>query len=485
MKKMLIVLSIMILSTSSVFAQGSSSIDTPIGKLDFFNGYPTDATSNQLYDRMDFQRAVQVYLWAIPYVSFQSIHEEFQRLGAGDVNSLPIFENRLLPNTCVFTGNGTTIYSLNTFMLNPGEPVVLEVPAGRVLGMINNAWQQPLEDIGLPGPDRGKGGSYLILPPGFDGKVPDGYHSVQSDSYKILWLIRAFTDGKGDEFAVKKLKEIRIYRLSEKANPPEMNTINMSPLGAQFSYPSTEGYFEMMVRGLQSEYPRVEDKNMLGIMAELGMKSGKSFQPDDRMRKILDQAQQVGDAMAVNISFNSRNPEKYVWSDREYAYVFLGGVPSFEKNTHHMIDSRINFAYQAASTAKSMILKIVGVGSQYFASQTDADGDYLDGSKRYKLHLSKDVPAKNFWSLVVYDAKSRSMIINDQRRVQIDTFDKYKRNADGTVDLYMGPTPPMGYESNWIQTNPGTGFFIYFRLYGPEEEFFDGTWKLDDIVKTK
>jgi len=132
-----------------------------------------------------------------------------------------------------------------------------------------------------------------------------------------------------------------------------------------------------------------------------------------------------------------------------------------------------------------MILKIVGVGSQYFASQTDADGDYLDGSKRYKLHLSKDVPAKNFWSLVVYDAKSRSMIINDQRRVQIDTFDKYKRNADGTVDLYMGPTPPMGYESNWIQTNPGTGFFIYFRLYGPEEEFFDGTWKLDDIVKTK
>jgi hypothetical protein len=473
------------IASAQDFAKGANSFDTPIGKLDFVNGYPTDATSKQLYDRMDFQRAVQAYLWAIPYVSFQSFHEEFQRHGAGELNSLPIYENRLLPSTGVYTGNGTTIYSLNTFMLKPGEPVVLEVPAGGVLGMINNAWQQPLEDIGLPGPDRGKGGSYLILPPAFDGKVPDGYHVVQSDSYKIYWLIRGFTGGKGDEFAVNKLKEIRLYRLSEKANPPAMNAINMSPRGAQFGYPTTDGYFEMLARGLQSEYPREEDKNMLGILAELGIEPGKPFQPDARIRKILDQAEQVGNAMAVNISFNSRNPEKKVWPDREYAYVFLGGVSSFEKDTHHMIDSRINFAHQALSTAKSMTLKIVGAGSQYFAAQTDADGDYLDGSKHYKLHLSKDVPAKNFWSLVVYDVGSRSMIINDQGRVQIDTFDKFKRNADGTVDLYVGPTPPKDLESNWIQTNPGTGFFVYFRLYGPEEEFFDGTWKLDDLEKIK
>ena len=465
------------------FAAGKKTFKTQIGKLQFNNGYASPETSKLLYDRIDFQRATQVYLWALPYVSFQGIHEEFVRIGAGKINSLPIFENKLLPNTVVFTANSTTIYGWNTFIMEKDQPVVIEIPPD-VLGGINNAWQQPISDVGKPGPYKGKGGKFLIVPPGYQGELPSkGYQVFHSDTYKTFWLLRAFTDGGGNEVAVNKLKNVRAYPLAQKGNPPKMDYIPMTEKVTDFTYPITKGYFEMLARGMKDENWREEDKHMHGMMVELGMRPGKDFKPDARMKKILAEAEIVGNAMANNISFNSRDPARLVWPDREYAYIFIGGEASFEKPTHHMIESRINFTHQAASSYNSAILKIVGAGSQYFFAGRDADGKSLDGGKLYRLRVSKDVPARNFWSVVVYDAGTRSMIVNKTGRAQIDTFNDFERNSDGSVDLFMGPTPPKGKENNWIQTNLGRGFFIYFRLYGPEEEFFDGTWKLDDIEK--
>lgn len=469
--------------TTQDFAAGEKTFETQIGKLEFNNGYASPETSKLLYDRMDFQRAVQVYLWSLPYVAFQAVHEGFERVGGGKINSLPIFENRLKPNTIVFTGNATTIYGYNTFIMEKDQPVVIEVPP-EVLGGINNGWQQPVSDVGLPGPDKGKGGKYLIVPPGYQGELPsEGYHVFHNDTYKTFWLMRAFTNGGGNEVAVNKLKKIRAYPLAQKDHPPSMDFIPMTEKVADFGYPITTGYFEMLARGMKDENWREADKNMHGMMVELGMRPGEDFKPDARMKGILAEAEIVGNAMASNISFRSRDPRRLVWPDREYAYIFIGGEASFEKPTHHMIDSRINFTHQAASSYNSSTLKIIGAGSRYFFAGRDADGNSLDGGKHYKLHVTKDVPAKNFWSLAVYDAGSRSMIVNETGLTQIDTFHDFQRNDDGSVDLYMGPTPPKGKENNWIQTIPGRGFFIYFRLFGPEKEFFDGTWKLDDIEK--
>jgi hypothetical protein len=262
-----------------------------------------------------------------------------------------------------------------------------------------------------------------------------------------------------------------------------MTPYNASPMGLDLTYPVKERYFEMLARAVQNEYPRPEDKNMLGIMAELGIETGKPFAPDARMARIFEQAAKVGNAMAVNISFNSRFPGAKVWPDRDYVFVFLGGTPSFETDTRHMIDPRVNFAHQAFSTARSMNQEVVGQGSAYFAGAKDSSGAWLNGSHTYRLHVPEDVPARTFWAVNVYDTGTRSMIDTDQGIPGLDDSDDLERNRDGSVDIFMGPDAPAGKEANWIQTIPDRGFFIYFRLYGPEEEWFDRSWKLDDIER--
>jgi hypothetical protein len=293
-------------------------------------------------------------------------------------------------------------------------------------------------------------------------------------------LLRSFDTGAA---GVEKLRGVRLYRWSERDNPPEMRPYNASPMGLDLTYPTESGYFEMLARAVQDEYPRPEDKNMLGIMAELGIESGERFEPDARMARILEQAATVGNAMAVNISFNSRYAGAKVWPDREYSFVFLGGTPSFDTGVRHMIDPRVNFAHQAFSTAQSMSLELIGQGSAYFVGTKDGSGAWLNGSHSYRLRVPEDIPARTFWAVNVYDTGTRSMIDTEQGVPGLDDGADLQRNPDGSVDIYMGPTAPPGRESNWIQTIPDRGFFIYVRLYGPEQEWFDRSWKLDDIER--
>jgi hypothetical protein len=466
-------------NNSRNFADGVNSFETRVGDVHFEYGYPTEDTARKLYDEMDFQRAVQVYLWSLPLVAMQALHERLNEAGE-TAYSPAIFEELLPPSTLVFTGNNTTLYAIHTYIIDKDDPVVLEIPAGAVLGMINNAWQQALADLGPPGPDKGQGGKYLILPPGYEGETPDGYFVIQSDSYQIYWLLRSFDPPPG---GVGVLKSVRLYPWSQRNDPPEMRPYNASPMGLDLTYPPESGYFDMLARAVIEEYPRPEDKNMLGIMAELGIEMGEPFEPDERMRAIFSEAVKLANAMAVNVSFNSRAPEAKVWPDREYAFVFIGGTPSFDNGVRHMIDSRINFAHQAFSTAESMSLELVGQGSAYFAGTKDASGNWLNGSHKYRIRVSADVPARTFWAVNVYDTGTRSMIDTKQGVPGLDDSDDLQRNADGTVDIYMGPTSPNGMESNWIQTIPNRGFFIYFRLYGPEQEWFDRSWQLDDIER--
>jgi len=122
-------------------------------------------------------------------------------------------------------------------------------------------------------------------------------------------------------------------------------------------------------------------------------------------------------------------------------------------------------------------------GPAVSGSFKDKDGDWLHGSKNYKLHVPANVPAEQFWSITVYDNLTRSMTMNKANRAAVTSYDKFTLNADGSVDLYFGPKAPAGLESNWVDTSASEGWFVWFRFYGPKQPFFDNSWQLPDFEK--
>jgi hypothetical protein len=444
-------------------------------------GQPALSTIPELYDELDFQRAVQAYVWATPFVSMSALFEGMERDYGASLYRQVVFEQSVTPDLVVFTGNNTTIYAFGQLDLKKHGPIVLEAPEG-TLGGIDNHWQYPLSDIGPFGPDKGKGGKFLILPPGYEDKVPDGYFVVKSDTLQNFYLLRAVPKNGDVQGAIDNLKTGRLYPLSKAADPRKTEWINGSGKPANTTFPTDYEYFGLLARQLTAEPPRVRDLAMLGMLAPPGIEHGKPFKPDARMRGILERAAKVGNAMSRTIAYNSRNPNRIYAQGSKWELVFLTKSATFETESYFDVDASVTFSHQALFTAEGMVQKMVGKGSQYLAAYKDGDGNWLDGSESYRLHVDPDVPVVDFWSVMVYDAETRSMIVNSQKP-GLDSNAKLKQNADGSADLYFGPKPPKGGKDNWVKTVPGRGFFLYFRAYGPKNEFFDLTWQLDDLEK--
>jgi hypothetical protein len=452
-------------------------------------GYPRAGALSSLYEELDYQRACQVYLWGVPAVGMEAISEGLTAAGLppSGLDTIGIFEHFLDARTVVATGNGQSIYAIGNLDLTDKGPVVIDSPAG-VQGFIMSAWQQPLEDVGFLGPDKGAGGAFLVVPPGWDEPLPDGYFLVPSDTLLVNWCYRGFLqDGKPDA-AVAALKGMRVYRLADRGQPPPMTFIDLSgaevtmiPLGDNLG---GLGYFKLLARFIQREPAREQDKQFLGLARSLGLARGKGFAPDERMTAILTRAAQTGQAMAAAISYDDRNGTRLRWpgQSRWEEIVPTNSPMDYVEGDYVDIDGRTALYYQAAGASKAIHLTTIGVGSKYAAVFEDRTGTSLDGSKRYRLHVPADVPAKQFWSVVAYDAESRSMI---QVQPPITGRDSYQqslaRNDDGSVDLYFGPSEPDGHHDNWIPTKPGVGFFLYFRWYGPLEHYYDNTWVLPDV----
>jgi hypothetical protein len=445
-------------------------------------GQPAVETIPELYDEIDFQRAVQAYIWATPFVSLSAVFDSLERDYGTTLSKQALFEQSVTPDLRIFTGNNTTIYSFGLLDLKKHGPIVLEVPAG-ALGGIDNHWQFPLMDIGPFGPDKGKGGKFLILPPGYEGNVPDGYHIVRSDTFQNFYLLRGVPKNGDVQAAVDNLRKANLYPLSQANNPPKTEWFNASGMKADTTFPTNYRYFEVLARHLLSEPTRERDKVMLGFLAPLGFVHGQPFKPDDRIRGILERAAKVGNAASRTIAYNSRNPNRIYAKGSKWEFVFLTKSATFETDTYLDVDASVTFSHQALFTAQGMVQKVVGKGSQYLAAYKDGKGNWLDGDNNYSLHVAPNVPVEDFWSVMVYDAETRSMIVNNQVPGR-DSNGKLKTNKDGSVDLYFGPKAPKGNEGNWVKTLPGKGFFLYFRAYGPKKEFFDRSWTLDDLKKS-
>jgi hypothetical protein len=466
----------------------AEEIETRFGKLNFTSGYPTEETAKTLYDELDFQRAVQAYLWALPMASYGAMADEHIRLGCGN-SAVLIADQFAQQQHLALTANQDTIYMSGVLDLRDG-PMVMEMPAG-LLGTMNNIWQQPLCDLGGPfSPEQNHGGKFLILPPGYDGPIPEFHHHVvKSDTNIVVFYLRAIPQSRDDlPKLVEHIKTHRQYKLSKAKNPPPTKFISLS--GKEANLLTNEGfaYFKSLARYINENPARPQDMAMLGMLETLGITHGRPFNPDKRMRKILKEAAETGRAMAKTLAWKSRIPKKTLYAypgKRNWKHIFFGD-PTFHTPNYMAIDQRSKYAFEAIGTAKSMVVAVPGMGSQYVGLYADATGHWLSGEHTYKIRLPKNVPANMFWSLTAYDNETRSMIQNEQGRPLVGSVHGAKPNKDGSYDAYFGPKLPDGVpEENWVQTKPGMGWFAYLRLYGPEKPYFQKKWIPGDAEKVK
>jgi len=459
-----------------------AEVKTRLGTLRTKDGFPDKATLEKVFDNLDFQRGVQSVLTAMPAASLAAMRRGHRKIGPDNQTVLQ-FPTHMDSRTLFLTPNTAAIY--NFIWLNTKEgPLVIDVPP-QGLGAIDNFWFHWVGDVGETGPDKGKGGKYLLLPPGYKGKVPEGYHVLHSPTYNHWFFLRVF--GKPEAAVASVKKNLRIYPLAKAANPPKMNFVNLSGKNLNTIGAIDFSYFEDVNTVVQEEPNAAMDSETLGLLASIGIEKGKQFKPDARMKKILTEAAAVGAITARALAYKSRIPESYFYKNSAWGTPFIGGSYEFlkEKGVRDL-DARTYFFFYATGITPAMAMKMIGKGSAYAAAFVDAKGDPLDGGKTYKIHLPPNIPAKQFWSFVLYSSQTRSMLQTDQQFPSVGSLKKgIVVNSDKSVDVYFGPKAPAGMENNWIQTVPGKGWNVLFRLYGPLKPWFDKTWRPGEIEVVK
>ena len=455
-------------------------VETSLGTMRFFDGYPDAATVRKVYDNLDFQRGVQAFLTAIPAASAYAVREGIRGFGPENQTVL-ITESLLDSRTLILTGNTETIYN-TTWLSTKDGPLVIEIPPG-VLGVIDDAWFRFVTDLGFFGPDKGNGGKFLLLPPDYKGDIPDGYFVLPSRTYGHWCFFRVFIEGGDMKTAIDYAKKnYRAYPLALAANPPVMNFVNFSGVFFNTVHSNDFSFYEEVNKAMQDEPLDAVDPEVRGLLASIGIQKGKSFAPDGRMKKILSNAAAVGNATARAINFSTRDKDAYFYPNSAWKTCFVGQDYRFAPGDVLNQDARSLYYYMATGSSPSWVDKMVGQLSQYIFTEHDAAGQYLDGGKNYRLHLPLNIPAKRFWSLLVYDPQTRSMLQTDQQFPSISSLRKgVVVNPDSSVDVWFGPEAPIGKEANWIQTVPGKGWWIMLRIYGPLDPWFDKTWKPGEI----
>ncbi len=465
-------------------------IDTRLGPLTFFDGFPEDETVDRLYDNLDFQRGVQAFLTAMPAASLSAMRAGLRTIGVVN-NSVAIFETLMDSRSLFLTANTESIYVVGWLDLKDG-PLVVETPP-HVLGLVDDFWFHYVADIGDAGPDRGEGGRFLFLPPGYQGAVPAGYYACRSRTFGNWLLIRGFMTDGDPAPAVRQMKDrLRIYPLTQRDSPPDTYFVNASGKAFNTIHATDRSYFEEVNRVVQEEPAESIDPETLGLLAALGIEKGKPFTPDARMRRILDDAAAVGSATARAIAYRSRISEQYQFGYTHYVNAFVGGSYEFLRNGARLLDPRTCMFFCATGITPAMAVKLpAGVGSQYACAFVDNKGCAFDGGRTYRLHLPPHIPARDFWSIVAYDTQTRSMLQTDQPFPSISSHKPgVIINPNTSVDVYFGPasataeTPVPAAAiptSNWIQTIAGKSWFFALRLYGPLESWFDKSWQPLDV----
>lgn len=451
------------------------TLSSPLGDLRFFDGVPLPESIETIYDLLDLTRAIEVYLNTIPGASLVAMRSGFRSVGV-DGNVLGYTDPRANSGSFLLTPNTETTYGSMFFDLRDG-PVVVENPPNS-LCVVDDFWFRYLTDLGIAGPDRGAGGKYVFLPPGYEGEEPEGYFAFRSPTYTNWLVVRALG-------GVPDIVKTRVYPLAQANDPPATTYLNMAELTQNTVHSNDYSFYEEINTLVQEEPADALDEERAGQCAAIGIVHGQPFEPDDRMRRILSRAAPLAAAIARALIYKPRDPEAYYYSDSNWLSAFVGGSYEFLRNHARLLDARTQFHYFATVVTPAMAHAQVGAGSAYAYTAMDSAGAWLDGGRTYRLTLPSGIPAKSFWSIDLYDTQTRSLLETDNPYPALSSLSRTVRsNDDGTVDLWFGPTAPDGQETNWVQTVPGKSWFIMLRLYGPLEAWFDKTWRPGELEPT-
>ena len=496
------------------------TVETRSGTLDFKDGMPSKETLAKVYDNLDFTHAFDAFVNTFQGVNAAAARKGFLDIGVKD-NEVLIFSTLMDAKSLFLTANADTVYFLGFIDLSKG-PMVLETPP-KALGTVDDMWWRWVVDFGLPGPDRGEGGKYLLLPPGYDGPLPEGgYYIARARTNRVLFLGRSFLENKNDPKPAAELirKFTKIYPydaggvgtsiaefLNGKAKfgrlvPPPATVFHEGSGKVINTIPPNDfSYYEMLNEVVQQEPTTSLDPELMGPLAAIGIVKGKPFAPDARMKKILTEALALANATSRSLFMNPRDPEFFYYPGSAWwnslflsGYEFETPIPAitpegvkpFPPTGYRTLNARTLFFYGVTGITPAMAMRVPGIGSQYLFAMVDANKQYFDGAKTYKVTLPKDIPEANFWSFTLYDNQTRSMLDTPQRypRAGSQSYPSpaAESNPDGSTTVYFGPTQPPGIKrGNWIQTMPNKGWFVILRLYSPLEPFFTKQWRAGEI----
>jgi hypothetical protein len=485
---------------------GQETTFDKLANLPFAEGRPTKEAAQILRDELLFQRATQTYLWAMPLINTLGMQVGSEKVFGAGYNVLPIWKKRLDAKTQVTTPNSDVLYAMSYVDLGKDGPLVMEAPPG-LQGILLDYWQRPIPvdggkffgDVGLAGPDGGKGGKFLLLPPGYKGAVPEGYFVYRSATNSVFVFLRGFyEDPKNLTPAVAHLERTKIYPLNGEASAKPMTFPDASGVPANMLPISDGSAFDQLKLLVDRESDSLAGPDWLGMLAAIGIVKGQPFTPDANTRTILDCAARTAYKMGRVIGFEEKVSGKSyrMYSDRRWLNPFADGTPANPTGTLNLawenvaggyldLDARIWMFTDYYSISPGMVSQNPGKGAKYVIGFTDSDGTPLVGASNYRLNLPANIPAANFWSVTLYDAENGSGLANGQPFPSLGSRDKPAQNGDGSTDLYLGPQAPAGKAGNWLATVPGKGYFVIVRLYGPTEAAIDNSWKPGDIEKVK
>lgn len=465
----------------STDSTNTSSPDT--SEYSFVGGYPSDATVQKAYDDIDLSRAVQCYRFFYQTVSGEAILKGNADIGVYPNKAYGTLDTK--PMHVGLTLNGDTPYGPLLLDLSNG-PMVVELPPGPLIVVAMDVNQLWVADMGIPGPDAGKGGKHLVLPPGYKGDVPSGYYVWKSTTNNLVVGARSLPVGGDVAGALKRLTTIKVHPLHPAADWVEPTWPDLTPKPQNTTadaYERTFQFWQVLYEVVNSEPANPDWKNYYGELAALGIQKGKPFNPDARMKAILEKAAHMGNDQMRVMAWANRRPDAIVWPDRKWQWAALRPENgNFELPDYTDVEAKEIWFFQAIGASPAMFRRKAGQGSLYWLGVKDNTGAYLDGGKTYKLIVPQPVPAGLFWSVTVYDAQTRSQVLTDQGKAALRSMFELKDMASaGTAELYFGPQAPAGKEDHWIKTIPGKGWFVYFRIYGPGDAAFNGSWKPGDF----
>src|SRR5262245_10208405 len=443
---------------------------------------PAGASREELAQRALQRRAVEAVIWGMPAVNYERMLQAAVDNGA-KLNQVVFWSRPVNERNQTLTPNPDTIY-LNPFYDTRNGPVVVEIPPADaehvIVGSFDVAWQNALADVGPAGADKGQGGKYLILPPGYEGTPPDGYIVLQSETYRGFAILRSNFKSRSDadiRAAVEHGKRVRVYPLG--GDPGSTVFVDAYDKAFDATIPYDASFFEHLDRFVQAEPWLTRDKLMIDTLRTLGIEKGKHFAPDERTKRVLSDA--VREAREVLALKYERGFEPPFYPGTHW------GIPvpqetrdglgnQFSDPDEYGVDGRAVMYHIAYFSPK-----VFGGGQFYLISISDRAGHALEGGKTYRLRVPTDAPIEQYWSATAYDRETHALIRGLPRASLASNDARVQKNADGSTDVYFGPKAPAGKEANWVPTDPQRRFELLFRLYGPKKALFEKTWTLPDL----